>query len=46
MYENGVWGAGEACEYVRAKILTHDKLGDTVVYGLSSYTFTGQMKYL
>lgn len=24
MYENGVWGAGEACEYVCAKVLQHD----------------------
>lgn len=24
MYENGVWAAREACEYVRAKILKYD----------------------
>ena len=45
MYENGVRGAGEACEYVRAKVLTDDQLKRITVCGLGLHTFTGHIKY-
>lgn len=46
MYENRIWGAGEAGEYVRAEVLIDSQLGERMAYGLGCYTFTGQMKYL
>ena len=35
-YEDGVWGAGQACENVRAKVLEDGQLKKIVVCGLES----------
>ena len=45
-YEDGVWGAGQACKNVRAKVLEDGQLKKVVVCGLELYTFTGHIKYL
>ena len=44
-YEDGVWGAGQACENVRSKVLEDSQLKKIVLWA-RPHTFTGHIKYL